>query len=304
MTVPYSGPANPQGAPGAPAANPLTGAFTEDPAAAEAAARLAAGGAVAVPTPTPASVAPAAPSADYVSRSELEELLARARSQEKDKLYPQLERQRTEIEELRRAQEQAAAAQALLLSQQQQQPVPTPPSATPPGGTPNPEDVRALFQSYQREQEERIAEMRSAQQELRDQLERERVIREQEARLFQLREYRQQRLAECADEIAPQFADYVNGNTVEEVDASIELAKTKTQQIMEEIASAQTAQRRGAAPPVTGFPAAPDAMNTGKEQMQVLTAEDIRGMSVEEYAAQRSQLLGAASAQYKQQIGR
>lgn len=71
-----------------------------------------------------------------------------------------------------------------------------------------------------------------------------------ENQAMQLQVYIQRRVAEeqAARTIAPQFVDYIHGSTPEEVEASIELAKQKTSEILAEVAGQKTESARQSGP--------------------------------------------------------
>ncbi|MFI9271886.1 hypothetical protein ACIGXM_14365 [Kitasatospora sp. NPDC052896] len=122
----------------------------------------------------------------------------------------------------------------------------------------------------------------------------ERAALAKEAEFAQLAAYTQERLAQERSTIAPELVDLVNGNSREEIDASIATLKAKTEAILQSVQQAQVAQRsqmRGTAP--TGFTAhGPLDSDGGARQY---TPEQIKNMPMSEFKKYRSQLLGAAS---------
>lgn len=114
----------------------------------------------------------------------------------------------------------------------------------------------------------------------------EQAVLAKEQQFLQLQAFIQTRLAEEAaqDNIAPEFLDYITGNTVEEIEASITKAKEKTASIAESKASAGQPRLPGVSP--TGFgPTGPLEQFTGPQQE--LTPEQINAMSMPEYAEYR-----------------
>lgn len=129
---------------------------------------------------------------------------------------------------------------------------------------------------------------------LQNQLAERDAILQREREFAELRAYAQAQVAEARDEIAPELLDYIGGNTKEEIDASIQMAKDKSAQIVASIQQAQIAQR-AAMPGVSpaGFaPLGPIDAQGGQKQ---LTPEDIRDMSMADYAKMRGQLGVAGS---------
>lgn len=118
--------------------------------------------------------------------------------------------------------------------------------------------------------------------------EQERAMAEKEREMATLIAYTQQRVAEEADNIAPQLRDFIGGNTQAEIDASIERVKAKSAEIvgaMQETLQQQRSVQRGVSP--TGY--APVGPLEGVGGQRQYSAEDIRGMSIEEYAKFRQQ---------------
>jgi Skp family chaperone for outer membrane proteins len=134
------------------------------------------------------------------------------------------------------------------------------------------QDFNARIEQIQRENEQRIALM------------------EQEVKYNQLQAYIQRRAAEEGNNIVPELLDFINGNTPEEVESSIEVLKAKSAAIAESARTAGVRQRTqmpGVAPssgPNVGV--TPLDMPTDRQ----FTAEDIRGMSMQEFAALRKKI--------------
>lgn len=235
-----------------------------------------------VPAPTPPA------------RTFTEDDLARARQQEKDKLYKELEQLReqvgqfgsvqTELEALRKEREEREARE---------------------------QAAREAAAQAAREKEEaelsakellakRTSEMESQWEQKLLQLQKEREVEraalEKEREFAALRDFIQTRMQEEGGNIAPELHDLVGGNTPEEVNASIERLKAKSAAIAEKVRGSQqqfAAQQRGVSP--AGFNA------TGPMDMlpttQNYSAEDIAQMSMKEYAEKiRGQFIGRGDA--------
>lgn len=122
-------------------------------------------------------------------------------------------------------------------------------------------------------------------------------------RQFQaVQSYRAQRLTEAdAADIMPQLVDMVSGHSEEEIDASILRAVEKSEAILAEFANHQqnvqqqqiVARQNARGTTVTAPPVGP--MENQSEQM-TFSAEDIKNMSIQDYAKYRPQLMNAASA--------
>lgn len=204
-----------------------------------------------------------------------EEDIARAREQEKSKLYPQVEKLREELaafqEKDRAAQEEArmrAEAEAEAARRQAESEM----------------DVRSLLEQKEAEWQQRLEEERAERERAFALLERERAFQELES-------FRQSRLAEEADNIIPELADLVSGNTPEEIEQSIAGLKERSSRILESAQSAmQNARRDMAGTRVTAPSTGPLDIQSAQ---QTLTAADIAAMPFDEYVKHRSKLLGA-----------
>jgi hypothetical protein len=241
------------------------------------AAEAAAVSNVTPPVAAPMGVdAPAATTTTPETKSKFytEDDLAKVRSQEKEKLYPQIDKLKEELDALKRKDEEKDALQAAQ------------------------EAEKALKAKRKQEEETDVRELLSQkEQELREQLERERNERERafalldrERAFTELQNYRTQRIEQERENIIPDLLDYVQGNTTEEIEQSIAGLKTKTSSILESAQQAMQAARRDmtgtrvTTPPDAG----PMDINTGTRQF---TAADIEAMSINDYAKYRDQLL-------------
>lgn len=216
--------------------------------------------------------------------------LARARQQEKDKLYKELETLReqvgqfgsvqTELEALRKeredreAREKAAQEEAERAAREKVEAEMT---------------AKELLDKRQQEWEQKLLD-------LQREREAEKATLEKERQFSQLRDYTQSRIEQERENIAPELIDLVDGNTPEEVNASIERLKAKSLAIAEKVRGSQqqlAAQQRGVSP--AGF------STTGPMDMipttQNYSADDISKMSMKEYAEKiRGQFIGRGDA--------
>jgi DNA repair exonuclease SbcCD ATPase subunit len=218
---------------------------------------------------------PAPPATEQVfSAADLE----RVRQQEKDKLYKELDalREQTstlptvtaELEALRKEREERAAREAAAQSQAQ-------------------EEAKAKAEAEMSAKElleQRQAEWQAKLDQIQRERETERAALDKEREFAALRDYTQSRVDQERGAIAPELLDLVDGNTPEEIDASIERLKAKSAAIAEKVRGSQqqmAAQQRGVSP--AGF------STTGPMDMlpttQTYTAEDIAKMPLKEYVA-------------------
>ena len=211
--------------------------------------------------------------------AELEAERARVRQEEKDKLYPVIEDLRGSVQVLTTEREERAAAEA---ARQQE---------------------AAEAERLRLEAEQSAVErLETRQREIEDQLaqarrdaEDARALAEKERSFAELETFRVQRVQEEIGNgsMAPQFADFVRGGTNDAIEQSIALAKQKTAEIVQEVQGQQLQSLRSTAPPPTGQP--PIDLQSGEPTERTLTADDLRNMSMEEYAANRQSILRASS---------
>lgn len=117
----------------------------------------------------------------------------------------------------------------------------------------------------------------------------ERALLAKEREFLELREYAQARLGAAADDIAPELLDYVTGNSREEIDASIDRAKEKTQAILESVqASQQNGRQFDRGVSVAGY-STTGPLDT-EPITQQYTAEQLKKMSMDKFAELRGKL--------------
>lgn len=224
------------------------------------------------PNPSPSSFAHGANGERTFTAADL----ARVRQEEKDKLYPELNSYkeqlnsiqqemltiRTEREANEKAlrEQQAAAEEAARLQREAEM------------------TARELVEQKLKENNDTWESRFTALQTERDT---ERALAQKEREYNELVDYRTSRIAETANDIAPQFHNFITGETREQIDAAIEAAKAATQSIFEQVQGAQQAQPpRGVSP--TGYTAfGPLDGNLGQQQ---ITPADINKMSMAQFA--------------------
>jgi len=203
--------------------------------------------------------------------------LARVRSQEKEKLYPQIDKLKEELDAIKKEREAelaARAAEAEAKAKQQQE------------ALENDMDVRSLLKTKEQEWQEQLE---------RERQERERAfaLLEREKSFADLQNYRTQRVDSERENIIPELIDLISGNTREEIDASVEGLKERSARILESAQSAmQNARREMTGTRVTTPPAGP--LDTQSDSRN-FTAEDIQSMSMNEYAKYRERIMSDAA---------
>jgi len=229
--------------------------------------------------PTPEVVAPEV--SEPVAQSFTADDLAKARAQEKAKLYPQMEKMAKELEEIKKAQAEEAARKAEKAKQREEEKV---------------------AKAKQKEQEELSAKelLEKKEQEFQALLNAERLEREnafalldKERKFQDLMNYRATRIEQERDSIVPQLIDLVNGNSEEEIEQSIENLKAKSSAIMQDVQQTVLSARQQMPGARVTAPASGPLDNDTEQQ--ITTPDSIREMSMADYARQRAKLLGNAA---------
>jgi len=147
-------------------------------------------------------------------------------------------------------------------------------------------ELRDLIQKKDQEWEQRLADERA---------EREKAfaLLEQERHHASLQTYLAQRMAEHGDEISPELRDLVSGSSEQEIDASIQLLIQKSALIQQNAVSAM--RNINAGRPMAGVTAPPVGPMESAGATRTYTADELKAMTPEEYAAERDNLLRAAS---------
>ena len=241
------------------------------------------------PNPTPGA-APVQHGDEVFTKADLEAAIENARKQEKDKVYGRLNTLQEQLAEVnRREQERQQAEEAARAKAEEE------------ARRKEEENLSAkeLLARKEQEWQERLNsttqtfEQKMAQ--IQAEREQERALLEKDRELAALQAFTQRRLAEEADSIAPQLVDFIRGNSQEEIEQSIAVAKAKSQEIVQAVQAANTAarsQQRGVSS--TGYaPVGPMEIEGGNRQY---SAEDIRNMDVAEYAKFRQQIPGLGGA--------
>lgn len=231
--------------------------------------------------------APAATSNEPTQKFYTDEDLAKVRSQEKEKLYPQIDKLKEELDVIKREREEELARKAAFDAEQAE-----------------------VIKRKQEDELEVRDLLKVKEQEWSEQLERERQERERafallerEKSFTEITNYRNSRLQQESDSIIPELVDMITGDSPEEIEASIQGLKDRSSRILESVQQATQAARRDmtgtrvTTPPNAG----PLDIETGTRQF---TAEDISAMSLNDYAKFRSALLSPqAQGQSKGMLG-
>jgi hypothetical protein len=227
--------------------------------------------------PTPIAGEPAVVADLKGKKFYTEDDLAKVRSQEKEKLYPQIDKLKEELEVLKKDREEKLANKAEIEAEE---------SARAKAKAEEELEVRDLLKVKEQEWHQQLEAEKQERERAFSLLERERQFAD-------LQSYRSQRLEQEREGIIPELVDLISGNTKEEVDASIEGLKERSSRILDSAQAAmQSARKEMTGTRVTTPPAGP--METNSEQRS-FSAQDIASMSMEEYAKYRQRLLSPSA---------
>lgn len=203
------------------------------------------------------------------------------RKQEKDKVYGRIDSMSTELEQLKAEREAARKAVEDAQAQAEREAKEKAEGEM---------EVRDLLSTYRTEAQAEI-------QSLREQAERAQAELEKERQFQELIQYRTQAVDAVRDRIVPEIADFIGGDTPEQIDASIADALERSDRIVQGMMAAQQNQLQGMRGVRTTAPTGNGPLEEQQEH-RALTAEDIRKMSPSEYAASRGKLHEAGRNQF------
>jgi len=217
--------------------------------------------------------------------------LERARKEERDKLYAQLNKgddrykeMQAEVKRLQDA-ETARAKEAEKAAKQAE----AARKAKEEAEMSAKELLAQREQTWQQKLDEIKAEQDARMAQIAEQQKLQQAMWDKEREMVALQVYIRDSVEANRDEIAPELLDFIDGTTKEEVDASIERVKAKTAAIVEGMRQA-TQQARAGMPgvaPSGGATALTPGLDTGN---QTLSPDDIKGMSMKDFAALRAKM--------------
>lgn len=220
--------------------------------------------------------------AEVASSTFTAEDLAKARAQEKAKLYPQVEKLQEEISSLRKKEEEREAKEAERKAARAQR------------------DAEAAAEKKKQEEAELGFKelLTKKEEEFKSQLEAERLEREKafallerEREFQELSAYRQQRLEDSRNDIIPELIDLISGNNKDEIEASIAGLKDRSTKIFDSVAQAATQSRKEMVGSRVTMPASGPLDNDTEQRLY--SPNDINNMSMADYAKNRAKLLGS-----------
>ena len=208
--------------------------------------------------------------------------LAKARAQEKAKLYPQVEKLQEEISTLRKKEEEREAKEAERKAARAQR------------------DAEAAAEKKKQEEAELGFKelLTKKEEEFKSQLEAERLEREKafallerEREFQELQTYRQQRLEDSRNDIIPELIDLISGNNKDEIESSIAGLKERSAKIFDSVAQASQQTRKEMVGSRVTMPASGPLDNDTEQRLY--SPNDINNMSMADYAKNRAKLLGS-----------
>jgi hypothetical protein len=219
------------------------------------------------------------PAAKYTTED-----IAKARAQEKAKLYPQLEKTQEELAAVKKILEEQQAASAERQAKRVER--------------------EAALKAEKKQQEESEMDFKqlllAKEKEWQAQLDTERSEREktfallqQEQKYNELKEYRSKRIEAERESIIPELIDLVSGNDKNEIEASIAGLKERSTKIFDSVSQAATQSRKEMVGTRITVPASGPLDNDSAQAN--LTPEAIANMSLSDYAKNRAKLLGSGS---------
>lgn len=220
------------------------------------------------PNPSPAAFAVGATGERIFTEAELNATLAKVRKEEKDKLYPELTSVKEQLAAILKQREEEAANIARIQQEKE---------AALQAKKEEEMSAKALLEAKLRETNDTWEQRFNSLQAEREQ---EKALADKERAYNQLVDYRNGRLAELADDIAPQFHSFISGNTIEQIDAAIEQARSATQSIYDQVAQAQQRPAPTGVRP-TGYSAFGPLDNAAGTK--TYSAEEINSMSMAEF---------------------
>jgi hypothetical protein len=233
-----------------------------------------------VPTPAEAFASEANAAAGFTAED-----IAKARAQEKAKLYPQVEKLREEVSALRKEREEREAREAERSQKRAAREAER--EAEKKAKAEEEMGFKKLLKTKEEEFQAQLASERAEREKAFALLEREREFQE-------LQQYRQARLESERDNIVPELIDLISGNSKDEIEASIADLKTRSQKIFDSVAAVSQQTRKevvGRGASITMPASGP--LDNNSDSLSY-TPDNIANMSMADYAKNRAKLLNGS----------
>jgi hypothetical protein len=233
-------------------------------------------------------IAPEAPVEAPINDSPLPSFTAddlqKARAQEKEKLYPQVEKLKEELTLLKQRELEREAEEARRKEDRKKR-----------------EAEAAKKKKEEEEAELGVRDLlQKKEEEWQTQLEAERSEREkafalldQERRFQALQNFRSMRLEQERESIIPELIDMIQGNDENEIEQSISALKDKSAKIFDSVAQAGVQSRKDMVGARVTVPASGPLDNDSEQRSY--SPNDITNMSMQDYAKNRAKLLGTGN---------
>lgn len=219
---------------------------------------------------------PEAPAPGYTADD-----IARARAQEKEKLYPQVEKLKEELALLKQKEAERETEEARRKEERKARDAET--------AKKKKEEEEAELSAKEllvRKEQELMALV----QEERSEREKALALLDQERKFQQLMTYRNQRIEQERDNIIPELIDMVQGGDENEIEQSISALKEKSAKIFEAVSQASVQSRKEMVGSRVTVPASGPLDNDSEQRS--FSPDDISQMSLADYAKNRAKLLG------------
>lgn len=252
---------------------------------------------VAEPPANPVNQPPVNPD-DVFTKKDVEALLAKARKEEKDKVYGRIESLNQSVQELTAEREARVAAEEKARKEAE---------AAANKAAEAELSAKELLEKREQEWQARIAQTEQSFTErfaaIEAERENERALLAKEREFNELQQYRAEQLAAKDDEIAPQFHRFITGNNKEEIDAAIAQAVASSAEIAQQFQQAvsQNRQRQVGTVP-SGLPPV-DAQGGLQGGEKTFSAEELAQMDMATYAKNRHLFIGNSGSNNRGLLG-
>ena len=231
-----------------------------------------------------------APTAEFAAEenflpntNDVKEAIQKARAQEKAKLYPQVEKLQEELSLLRKEREERQAVEAERAAKRQAREAER--EAEKKAKAEEEMSFKALLKTKENEWQAQLEAVKAESESNFALLQREREYQE-------LQSYRSQRLEQEREAIIPELIDLITGNSVDEIEQSINGLKERSAKIFDSVAQvAQQSRKEMVGTRITSPASGPLDNDSDSRQY---SPNDINNMSMADYAKNRAKLLGTA----------
>jgi hypothetical protein len=209
--------------------------------------------------------------------------IAKARAQEKEKLYPVVDKLKEELSLLKKERDERAAVEAERAAKRAA--LNAERAAEKKAQEEEEMSFKTLLKTKESEWQAQLAAVRAESETNFALLQREREFQE-------LQQYRSQRLESERDNIIPELIDLISGNTRDEIEQSIVGLKERSAKIFDSVAQVAQQSRKEMVGTRITSPASGPLDNDSDSRMY--SPNDINNMSMADYAKNRAKLLNGS----------